>query len=374
MELYLHFPFCKKKCAYCDFTSYANCGEALVFSYLTALKREIRFAGERFPEARIDTVYLGGGTPSLMSAKDIAGVFGTLSASFPHYAPEEVSVEVNPESASDDVLSAFRDVGVNRVSMGVQSLSDDNLRSVGRVHDAATARAAAARIAKKFDNFSLDIIVGLPYDTPQLVRDEVREVGGLAPHVSVYELTLEEGTPLAVAAEEGRVWLPDDDEIADYMETATDALAECGLERYEVSNFARRGFECRHNLGYWTREEYLGLGAGAHSLVKTARDGSPLAREIRFASPKDLNAYIGGVNCVESFDDVPRVEMSVLSPADVRTELVMLGLRTREGVDESLLKDRDLSPVESFLEREGGIVRLTRRGVAVMNSVLAEMI
>ena len=351
MELYLHFPFCKKKCAYCDFTSYANCGEALVFSYLTALKREIRFAGERFPEARIDTVYLGGGTPSLMSGKDIAGVFGTLSTSFPHYAPEEVSVEVNP-----------------------QSLSDDNLRSVGRVHDAATARAAAARIAKIFDNFSLDIIVGLPYDTPQLVRDEVREVGGLAPHVSVYELTLEEGTPLAAAAEEGRVWLPDDDEIADYMETATDALAECGLERYEVSNFARRGFECRHNLGYWTREEYLGLGAGAHSLVKTAREGAPLAREIRFASPKDLNAYIGGVNCVESFDDVPRVEMSVLSPADVRTELVMLGLRTREGVDESLLKDRDLSRVESFLEREGGRVRLTRRGVAVMNSVLAEMI
>lgn len=374
MELYLHFPFCKKKCAYCDFTSYANCGEALVFSYLTALKREIRFAGERFPEARIDTVYLGGGTPSLMSAKDIAGVFGTLSASFPHYAPEEVSVEVNPESASDDVLSAFLDAGVNRVSMGVQSLSDDNLRSVGRVHDAATARAAAARIAKKFDNFSFDIIVGLPYDTPQLVRDEVREVGGLAPHVSVYELTLEEGTPLAAAAEEGRVWLPDDDEIADYMETATDALAECGLERYEVSNFARRGFECRHNLGYWTREEYLGLGAGAHSLVKTAREGAPLAAEIRFASPKDLNAYIGGVNCVESFDDVPRVEMSVLSPADVRTELVMLGLRTREGVDESLLKDRDLSRVESFLEREGGRVRLTRRGVAVMNSVLAEMI
>ena len=374
MELYLHFPFCKKKCAYCDFTSYANCGEALVFSYLTALKREIRFAGERFHEARIDTVYLGGGTPSLMSAKDIAGVFGTLSASFPHYAPEEVSVEVNPESASDDVLSAFRDAGVNRVSMGVQSLSDDNLRSVGRVHDAATARSAAARIAKKFYNFSLDIIVGLPYDTPQLVRDEVREVGGLAPHVSVYELTLEEGTPLAAAAEEGRVWLPDDDEIADYMETATDALAECGLERYEVSNFARRGFECRHNLGYWTREEYLGLGAGAHSLVKTAREGAPLAAEIRFASPKDLNAYIGGVNCVESFDDVPRVEMSVLSPADVRTELVMLGLRTREGVDESLLKDRDLSRVENFLEREGGRVRLTRRGVAVMNSVLAEMI
>ena len=374
MELYLHFPFCKKKCAYCDFTSYANCGEALVFSYLTALKREIRFAGERFPKARIDTVYLGGGTPSLMSGKDIESLFRTLQASFPHYAPEEVSVEVNPESASEDILSAFRDAGVNRVSMGVQSLLDDNLRSVGRVHDAATARAAAARIARKFDNFSLDIIVGLPYDTPELVREEVREVGALAPHVSVYELTLEEGTPLAAAAEEDRVWLPDDDEIAEYMEIATDALADGGLERYEVSNFARRGFECRHNLGYWTREEYLGLGAGAHSLVKTAREGSPLAAEIRFASPRDLNAYIGGVNCVESFDDVPRVEMSVLSGADIRTESIMLGLRTRDGIAEELVAGRDLSRIESFLVRENGRIRLTRRGVAVMNSVLSEII
>ena len=374
MELYLHFPFCKKKCAYCDFTSYANCGEALVFSYLTALKREICFAGERFPKARIDTVYLGGGTPSLMSGKDIESLFRTLQASFPHYAPEEVSVEVNPESASEDILSAFRDAGVNRVSMGVQSLLDDNLRSVGRVHDAATARAAAARIAKKFDNFSLDIIVGLPYDTPQIVRDEVREVGALAPHVSVYELTLEDGTPLAASAEEGRVWLPDDDEIAEYMEIATDTLAGCGLERYEVSNFARRGFECHHNLGYWTREEYLGLGAGAHSLVKTAREGSPLAAEIRFASPRDLNAYIGGVNCVESFDDVPRVEMSVLSQSDIRTESIMLGLRTRDGIAEELVAGRDLSRIESFLVRENGRIRLTRRGVAVMNSVLSEII
>ena len=374
MELYLHFPFCKKKCAYCDFTSYANCGEALVFSYLTALKREIRFAGERFPKARIDTVYLGGGTPSLMSGKDIESLFRTLQASFPHYAPEEVSVEVNPESASEDTLSAFRDAGVNRVSMGVQSLLDDNLRSVGRVHDAAAARAAAVRIARKFDNFSLDIIVGLPYDTPELVREEVREVGALAPHVSVYELTLEEGTPLAAAAEEDRVWLPDDDEIAEYMEIATDALADGGLERYEVSNFARRGFECRHNLGYWTREEYLGLGAGAHSLVKTAREGSPLAAEIRFASPRDLNAYIGGVNCVESFDDVPRVEMSVLSGADIRTESIMLGLRTRDGIAEELVAGRDLSRIESFLVRENGRIRLTRRGVAVMNSVLSEII
>lgn len=374
MLLYIHFPFCRSKCAYCDFTSYAGCSDALVFSYLTALKREIAFVGRRFGSAAVDTVYLGGGTPSLLSPKQIAGLFGKISGSFPRYAPVEVSAEVNPESATDDVLAAFADAGVNRISMGVQSFSDDNLRSVGRIHTADTARRAAERIARRFDNFSLDFILGLPYDTEELVRAELTEAACLAPHVSAYELTLEEGTPLAAAAEEGRVWLPSDDEVAEYLEIAADTLAAAGLERYEVSNFARRGFECRHNSGYWTREEYVGLGAGAHSLVRQAEDGSPLPAEIRFASPRDLNAYIGGVNCVDCFDDIPRVQMGVLTPAEIRAEEIMLGLRTREGVPENLLEGRDLSRVADFLARESGRVRLTRRGLAVMNSVLAEIL
>lgn len=374
MELYLHFPFCKKKCAYCDFTSYAGCDEATVFSYLTALKREIAFAGKRFGAERIDTVYLGGGTPSLMSPREIESLFKRLKESFPLYAPTEVSVEVNPESATEGVLCAFRDAGVNRVSMGVQSFSDDNLRSVGRVHDAATARAAARRIAGIFDNFSLDIIVGLPYDTPELVRAETEEAGELAPHVSVYELTLEEGTPLFGAVDEGRVWLPGDDEVAEYMEIAADVLAGKGLERYEVSNFAKPGYECRHNRGYWTREAYVGLGAGAHSLVKNDAEGKSLPAEIRFASPKDVNAYIAGVNCVSGFDDVPRAEMSVLSEGEIRAESIMLGLRTREGIDENLLAGRSAGRAEEFLERGEGRVRLTERGLAVMNSVLVELI
>lgn len=374
MLLYIHFPFCRSKCSYCDFTSYAGCSEALVFSYLTALKREIEFAGRRFENAAVDTVYLGGGTPSLLSPRQIAGLFGKIRGSFPRYAPVEVSAEVNPESATDDVLAAFADAGVNRISMGVQSFSDDNLRSVGRIHTADTARRAAERIARRFDNFSLDFILGLPYDTEELVRAELTEAACLAPHVSAYELTLEEGTPLAAAAEEGRVWLPSDDEVAEYLEIAADTLAAAGLERYEVSNFARRGFECRHNCGYWMREEYVGLGAGAHSLVRQAEDGSPLPAEIRFASPRDLNAYIGGVNCVDCFDDIPRVQMSVLTPAEIRAEEIMLGLRTREGVPENLLEGRDLSRVADFLARESGRVRLTRRGLAVMNSVLAEIL
>lgn len=374
MLLYIHFPFCRSKCSYCDFTSYAGCSDALVFSYLTALKREIEFAGRRFENAAVDTVYLGGGTPSLLSPRQIEGLFGKIRGSFPRYAPVEVSAEVNPESATDDVLAAFADAGVNRISMGVQSFSDDNLRSVGRIHTADTARRAAERIARRFDNFSLDFMLGLPYDTEELVRAELTEAACLAPHVSAYELTLEEGTPLAAAAEEGRVWLPSDDEVAEYLEIAADTLAAAGLERYEVSNFARRGFECRHNSGYWTREEYVGLGAGAHSFVKQTADGSLLPAEIRFASPRDLNAYIGGVNCVDCFDDIPRVQMSVLTPAEIRAEEIMLGLRTREGVPENLLEGRDLSRVADFLARESGRVRLTRRGLAVMNSVLAEIL
>ena len=374
MLLYIHFPFCASKCAYCDFTSYAGCDEALVFSYLTALKREITFAGERFPNARIDTVYLGGGTPSLLSPRRIENLFAHIAKSFRGYSPCEVSVEVNPDSATEDRLAAFAAAGVNRLSMGVQSFSDDNLRRTGRIHTADGAREAVARAKKYFDNISLDFIVGLPYDTASIVKSELDEADGLVPHVSVYELTLEEGTPLARDAEEGKVWLPDDDETAEYLEIAVDTLAEHGLERYEVSNFARRGAECRHNCGYWTREEYVGLGAGAHSLVKSAADGSPLSAEIRFASPKDVNAYIGGVNCVETFDDVPRVEMSVLSESEMRAEEIMLGLRTREGIREELLAGRDTSRVESFLTRENGRVRLTRHGLAVMNSVLAELI
>lgn len=374
MLLYIHFPFCASKCAYCDFTSYAGCDEALVFSYLTALKREISFAGERFPNARIDTVYLGGGTPSLLSPRRIENLFAHIAKSFRGYSPCEVSAEVNPDSATEDRLAAFAAAGVNRLSMGVQSFSDDNLRRTGRIHTADGAREAVARAKKYFDNISLDFIVGLPYDTADTVKSELDEAGGLVPHVSVYELTLEEGTPLARDAEEGKVWLPDDDETAEYLEIAVDTLAEHGLERYEVSNFARRGAECRHNCGYWTREEYIGLGAGAHSLVKSAADGSPLSAEIRFASPKDVNAYIGGVNCVETFDDVPRVEMSVLSGSEIRAEEIMLGLRTREGIREELLAGRDTSRVESFLTRKNGRVRLTRHGLAVMNSVLAELI
>ena len=374
MLVYVHIPFCKSKCAYCDFNSVAGCNEATVFSYLTALNREIGFAAKRFPEARIETVYIGGGTPSSLKPERICALIDKLASSFSGFSPSEITVEVNPESTTEDALRSYRAAGVNRISMGVQSLDDDNLRSVGRLHDARTALDKLELAGHVFNNVSADLIIGLPYDTEESVRREVKTLAPLVKHLSVYELTLEEGTPLSERVERGTVWLPSDDETADFLNAAVDVCEENGLHRYEVSNFARDGFFSRHNHGYWTREEYIGLGAGAHSLVKTADGRRPAAAEIRFASPKDINAYIAGINCVQSFDDVPRTEMSVLTEKEIVSEYVMLGLRTTEGIPQELIADKDVERVKDFLTYKDGRVALNRRGFEVMNSVLSEII
>ncbi len=374
MLVYVHFPFCKSKCAYCDFNSYAGCDEATIFSYLTALNREIDFAAEKFSRAKIDTVYLGGGTPSALEGESLGRVLKRLAEKFPAFEPEEITVEVNPESTTADKLKAYRDFGINRISMGVQSLVDDNLRSVGRLHDAVTALEKAELAAKFFDNVSADFIIGLPYDTPDTVRKEIAEIAPLVQHLSVYELTLEEGTALHRRVCEGSVLLPSDDEVADFLDIAVDVAEENGLKRYEISNFARVGHECRHNFGYWTGDEYIGLGAGAHSFVKTCDGTAPAVAEIRFASPRDIHAYIAGVNCVSSFDDIPRTEMSVLTPRERTFEKIMLGLRTVKGIDAKLLENKDLSKVRAFFEFSDGRAALTRQGMAVMNSVLTEIL
>lgn len=374
MLVYVHIPFCKSKCAYCDFNSVAGCDEATVFSYLTALNREIDFAAERFSEARIDTVYIGGGTPSSLDPRKICAIVERLSHKFPKFSPSEITVEVNPESTTEDGLRDYRAAGVNRISMGVQSLNDDNLRSVGRLHDARTALEKLELAGHIFNNVSADLIIGLPYDTEDVVKHETETLAPIVKHLSVYELTLEEGTPLCDRAEKGIVWLPSDDETADFLNLAVDVCERCGLHRYEVSNFARDGFFSRHNHGYWMREEYIGLGAGAHSLVKTADGRRPSAAEIRFASPKDINAYIAGINCVQSYDDVPRVEVSVLTEKEIVSEYIMLGLRTTEGIPQELVADKNTERVKDFLVYRDGRVALNRRGFEVMNSVLTEII
>ena len=373
MQIYIHLPFCKSKCRYCDFNSYANTDESTLFSYLSALNREIRFAGKTYGDAKIDTVYIGGGTPSLLDCGKIASICRVLGESFDLTDVKEFTIECNPESITQEKLSAYRAAGINRISIGVQSLSDANLKSVGRLHDKAGAIEKLSLARKYFDNVSCDIIVGLPYDTDEIVEEEIRTLAPLVDHMSVYALTLEEGTPLAKRVSEENVILPSDDEVADYLALAENTLKSCGFEKYEVSNFARAGKESKHNCGYWTGEEYIGLGAGAHSYIRTKDGKQPLAAPVRFAEPRDIHAYIAGVNCAEAFDRIPRVEMNVLTPNDEWNERVMLGLRMTAGVDEKLLEGKIPQEIRSFFKTENGRISLTRAGMAVMNSLLVRI-
>lgn len=374
MEIYIHLPFCKAKCKYCDFNSYAGADDATMFSYLAALRREIGFAGEQFGKAEIETVYIGGGTPSMLDAAKISGIVSALDKAFDLSKMKEFTIECNPESLTEEKLIAYRQAGINRISLGVQSLSDRNLKNIGRLHDAKSAIDKALMAAEHFDNVSCDVIIGLPYDSEKSVIDELDVLAPIVKHISVYQLTLEKNTPLYERVSEGLTILPDDDEVADMQVAAIDTLRRNGFERYEVSNFARKGYESKHNMGYWTGEEYLGIGAGAHSFIKTEDGAKQLANAIRFASPKDINAYIAGINCSDAFMNVPRMEMNVLTADDLRYERVMLGLRTKRGVERELIDGKITDDIRKFFVSDGNMLSLSDEGMAVMNSLLIRIL
>lgn len=374
MQLYLHIPFCKSKCAYCDFNSYACHDQALILRYLTALNQEITLAGKRFAHAKIDTVYIGGGTPSALDGEQIASVFESLENAFDLSCVKEYSIECNPESITYEKLAVYKQHGVNRVSIGVQSLADNNLKAIGRLHTAKVA-LDKIRLAKEyFDNVSCDLIVGLPFDTEDAIREEVQTICPIVDHISMYELSVEKGTRLERMIQNGKIALPSDDDTQSLFDVAFDTAKQCGFERYEVSNFAKRGKISLHNFGYWTREEYLGLGAGAHSLVKTSDGKTLLERETRYANLSPLGDYIDAVENVSDYKDIARESVEKLTQKDVTNEKIMLGLRTVKGVEKSLLRNLPDNLSAFFEDADESRVRLTRDGVAVMNSILVEIL
>lgn len=373
MQLYLHIPFCKSKCAYCDFNSYACKDEALILRYLTALNHEISLAGKRFAKAKIDTVYIGGGTPSALDENKISSVFNALENSFDLSFVKEFSIECNPESITAEKLALYKKHGVNRISIGVQSLSDENLKVIGRLHDANTAIEKIKLAKGFFDNVSCDLIIGLPFDTIDGVIEEVRTLCPLVEHISMYELSVEKGTRLERMIQNGKVTLPSDDDTQTLFDTAFDEAEKSGFKRYEVSNFAKNGKISLHNFGYWTREEYLGLGAGAHSLVKTIDGERMLASETRYANFSKLDEYCAAVEVKKDYKDIVRESVETLTEKDVKNETVMLGLRTHTGINKDLLGEID-DRLSVFFEEQDGKVRLTRDGVAVMNSILVEIL
>lgn len=344
LGLYLHWPFCLSKCSYCDFVSCADL--TALPQYAEALKKEIVNTGRLYRETA-DTVYIGGGTPSVARAELLKDLLGTVRNSFALQDSPEITVEANPGTLSFDWLDEMHKAGVNRLSMGLQSSSPLLLERLGRRHspeEFVTAFRAARRAG--FDNLSVDLIYGIPGQTPEDWMQTLQFTCGLQPeHISVYSLTLEEGTRLAQQVQTGRLPAPDEDLAADMYAAGAAYLAQQGFRRYEISNFARPGKACRHNLRYWRLEDYLGLGTAAHSMI----------RHLRFANTDNTENYIRALNAGK----YPLKGYEFITPAEREREFFMLTTRCAAG----------FSPGE-YTEITGRVWRQENR--AGLDSVLSE--
>ncbi|MBO5898900.1 MAG: radical SAM family heme chaperone HemW [Clostridia bacterium] len=366
--LYLHIPFCLQKCLYCDFCSFAGQDGDTHARYVERLCREIVDRAVSVGQLTFDTVYFGGGTPTLLSPDLLGRVLDTARTHLCILPDAEVTVECNPATADAAKLSLLREAGVNRLSIGLQSADDGELRALGRAHTAKAAieTVRAARQAG-FGNLSLDVMLGIPHQTRDSLDRTLDTLLSLSPeHISAYSLILEEGTPFYDARD--TLPLPDEDTVVALTEQAFATLAGAGYARYEISNFARAGFESRHNLHYWRMDDYLGVGIAAHSLI---------GRE-RLQNRPDLAAYLDGEDITE------REEL--LSDEVARDEYVMLGLRLVEGIDKREFRERFGLEFDALYPAIKGYARMglmldtpdraafTDKGFAVSNAVLAEML
>ncbi len=367
--LYIHFPFCKQKCRYCDFVSYPDKlseGER----YVDALIREM----EAYRGAAVDTIYLGGGTPTALAPACLERVLSGVACSFSLAKNCEITVEANPGTVTKETVSALAACGVNRVSLGVQSFSDRELSLLGRIHSREDALYAAEAIyAAGISDINLDLMFSIPGQTRESLLESLSQAVSLAPgHISCYSLILCEGTPMFEDHRQGKLSLPDEDEDRERYAMLVSFLKESGYERYEISNFAKDGKISRHNTKYWVRAPYIGLGAAAHSFYENRR----------YENPPSLAEYY---RQVES-GAVPQGE--AVSTEDAMAEFMFLGLRlTKNGVSRKAFlqtfgKDLDAIygqtikklTVSGLLCDEGDVIRLTDRGIDVSNAVFCEFL
>ena len=320
LSLYVHLPWCVRKCPYCDFNSYEARGTLPDLEYVDALLRDLRGELPLAQGRTIETIFLGGGTPSLFSGKAIARLLDGLRAEAPIAANAEITLEANPGAVDAAHFAAYRDAGVNRLSIGVQSFRDEKLRALGRVHGSAQAEAAVATArAAGFANVNLDLMYGLPGDDVRGAVADLERAVALAPeHVSWYQLTLEPNT----AFERRPPALPDDDDVARIEEHGRALLAAHGYERYEISAYARRGRRCLHNLNYWQFGDYLGLGAGAHGKL-TLLEAGEIARRAKTRNPRTYLQRAGGEGATS--------EERVATRAQAGLEFLMNALRVLDG-------------------------------------------
>lgn len=372
--IYVHIPFCKSRCGYCAFYSTTLSGDVRR-RYVAALCREISARAGFFGDGEVGSVYLGGGTPSQLTAAELESLLGAVARNFRLAADAEITIEVNPDDVSAEYARALAAMPVNRVSMGVQSLHDGLLRLAGRRHSASGARSAYDALRNAgFGNVSLDLIYGFPGETMTQWEEDVNGILALRPeHISAYALSYEDGTPMQRRLERGEIEELTDEAYSDMYERLMDMLGEAGYEHYEISNFAIPGCRAVHNSTYWTGEKYLGIGAGAHGY-----DG----RVRRYNLP-DVMGYIDS--------PTPPCETETLTPADMYDETVMTRLRTREGLSLDGLaarfgasaRDYALRAARPYIDggrlevaegADGGEwLRLTRSGIFISDRIISDL-
>lgn len=368
LGVYIHIPFCASKCGYCDFYSLSGC-DHMMPDYQDALIDHIEESAQSLKSYEVDSVYFGGGTPSFYGADRIVEIFNTLKLNGNVRLDSEVTVECNPDSTSLNALKLLREEGVNRLSLGVQSANNDLLKLIGRRHNFQQVKRSMqdARDAG-FENISLDLIYGLPSQSKSDWAETLARIIELHPeHISCYGLKLEEGTPM-YERYKGSPILPDDDEQADMYFYAADVLERYGYKQYEISNFAAKGFESKHNLKYWNLDDYMGFGPGAHSCVGN----------LRYSFVKDLKQYISGVARGASIID----EYRQIDPLERAVEYIMLGMRTSNGISEHDYRTRcqcDWRPIHKVLlafaekgwaEKTGDRWHFTVPGYLISNTLI----
>lgn len=376
--VYVHVPFCVRRCTYCDFPIVVGMGAAERSRYLDAVAAE--WAAEALPPGPVATVYFGGGTPSLADPRDIGRLLDAIAARASIQSGAEVTLEANPGTVTAESLRAFRQAGVNRVSLGVQAVQPHHLRRLHRQHTVAEAHVAVRQMRRAgFRNVSVDAIYGLPSQTLAEWRETLSCLTSWEPeHVSLYALQVESGTPLARAVGRGDAVLPADDLAGDMGELAEVLLPAEGYRRYELSNFARPGRESRHNRAYWRHQPYIGVGAGAHSFSGPGPHGAR-----RWWNGRHVRAYMAAA--LGGHD--PTAGEEHLTRSELAGEFLWLGLREVDGVSEAAFQEaygRSLAEAfpgvveglvaQHLLWRTGGQIGLTRRGFSVSNPVFARFL
>jgi len=379
LGLYVHIPYCVTKCPYCDFNSYGVGGRFPEDEYTEALLRELDFYADEIEGKSLASVFFGGGTPSLFSPESIGKILsGIRELSSP--APEaEISLEVNPKTADLEKLAGLRSAGVNRISVGVQSFNERKLNFLGRINSPADGRRILEDVVQAgFGNFSLDLMYGTKDETLSEWKADLEEaVGYGSKHISAYCLTIENGTEFGRLFKSGGLALPEDEELAEFIGFTTEFLEDAGYAQYEISNYSKPGYECRHNLLYWRGEDYIGIGAGAHSHLTKAADSEWGRRWGNLRSPALYMKEVGeGMKPVD-FSESLSIEEAV-------SDHVIMGFRLRDGIDFTGLYGKygvrpDIDRLtglrdDGFIELSNEKVRLTKKGNLLSDEIIVRLV